>query len=224
MLASLQRRRCGVPPCCGRSGARPAAGRGGRRGRRRAARAGCGRRTRRRGSTASCGGGAHGRQQRGLGDRHRHLVVAALDAEVAGQPAAAADRVDRRRRRRRSSAASASQPITACWWQCGWATAVHAGRSGGVQPAVRGEQLGEGAGRGARPGPARGSSGSSSAQVVRSTAVHDGSSPTIGMPRRAAPVERVQACARSCRRAPSSWPVEIQVSPQHTGLSVICTE
>jgi hypothetical protein len=38
------------------------------------------------------------RQQGGLGDSDRDVVVAALDAEVAGQAAAAADRVDRRAR------------------------------------------------------------------------------------------------------------------------------
>ena len=42
-------------------------------------------------TTASSPARPHGRQQVVLGDRHRHLVVALLDAEVAGQPAAAAD-------------------------------------------------------------------------------------------------------------------------------------
>ena len=41
-------------------------------------------------------GVAHGGQQGGLRHGHRDLVVAAFDPEVAGQPAAAADRVDLR--------------------------------------------------------------------------------------------------------------------------------
>ena len=69
---------------------------------------------------------------------------------------------------------------------------------------------------------ARGSSGSSSVRSPRSTAVHEGSSPTIGMPVFSAP-SRARRLRRSWRRAPSSWPVEIQVSPQHTGWPVIPT-
>ena len=42
------------------------------------------------------GGRPYRRQQRRLGHRDRHVVVPALDAEVAGQPAAPADRLDRR--------------------------------------------------------------------------------------------------------------------------------
>jgi hypothetical protein len=62
-------------------------------------------------------------------------------------------------------------------------------------------------------------SGSRSAASPRSTAVQDGSSPTIGM----SPGSTSSEC-RSRLRAPSSWPVEIQVSPQHTGRSGTRTE
>ena len=74
-----------------RAAGRPAAPPGAARGGRPAGRAGCGRRTRRparrrpRPASRTAGSSCCS------GDRHRHVVVAALDAEVAGQPAAAAE-------------------------------------------------------------------------------------------------------------------------------------
>ena len=52
--------------------------------------------------------------------------------------------------------------------------------------------------------------------------MHEGSRPTTGVPAAIAG-SRASRLRRSCRRAPSSWPVEIQVSPQHTGSLVIRT-
>ena len=49
----------------------------------------------------------------------------------------------------------------------------------------------------------------------RSAAVHDGSSPTTGTPS-ASHGAIVRRLRRSTRRAASTWPVEVQVSPQHT--------
>ena len=53
---------------------------------------------------------------------------------------------------------------------------------------------------------------------MRSTAVHDGSMPTIGIPSRAAAASVATVLPR-IRLAASSWPVVIQVRPQHSGES-----
>ena len=93
-----------------------------------------------------------------------------------------------RARRRSAARRSAVHVITEWWWQCGCTTAVTSDRSGTCQrspgPIGAGavEQLGERAGLAAATATARGSSGSRSSRSERSTAVHDGSSPTIGMP------------------------------------------
>ena len=82
-------------------------------------------------TTASGPAFAYGGQQVVLGDLHRDLVVAVLDPEVARQPAAAADPLTVGPGLA-SRAASVSQPMTAWWWQCGWATTSTPVRSGGV--------------------------------------------------------------------------------------------
>ncbi len=61
---------------------------------------------------------------------------------------------------------------------------------------------------------ARGSSGNRSTRSDRSTAVHDGSSPMIGMPFTAYGPSTDSRFSRRLR-APSSWPVLIHVRPQH---------
>ena len=153
-----------------------------RRGGRRAGRAGCGRRSRRPARRRPAGELAHGGQQLLLGDRHRDVVVAALHAPVAGQPAAAAEPGDASRRRRRSSAASADQPSTDV------VVAVRLGDD--LQPVQAtaapspGVPVSSSASvrvprRDPRGAPGRPSSSSAS---PRSTAVQDGSSPTTGTP------------------------------------------
>ena len=62
---------------------------------------------------------------------------------------------------------------------------------------------------------ASGSSGSSSGPSARNAAVQDGSSPTTGTPS-ASHGAIVRRLRRSTRRAESTWPVEVHVSPQHT--------
>ena len=103
-----------------RAAGRPAARRGAARDGPRAGRAGCGRRTRRRGRRRRRTCPARPEQVL-LRDRHRDVVVPALDAPVAGQPAAAAEPGDAGAASA-SSCASADQPMTEAWWQCGCAT------------------------------------------------------------------------------------------------------
>ena len=166
-------------------------------------------------TTAPGGACAHGGQQGGLGDGHRDVVVAALDAEVAGQPAAAADGVDLRAGRGQQRGVGC-QPMTACWWQCGWATAVHAVQVGRRPAGCGRQQLGQGAGGRADLRRAR----VAGQQLGDLAAQHGGArrfqARRWGCRRRTA-ASRAATLRRSWRRAPSSWPVEIQVSPQHTG-------
>ncbi|MNW53849.1 hypothetical protein D3C74_314260 [compost metagenome] len=119
----------------------------------------------------------------------------------------------------RSSFSSAWKPMTECWWQCGWTTAVTSDRSGTFHP-VSG--AGRVSGRVSSSATvfvapatafARGSSGKRSSRSERSTAVHDGSSPTIGIPLTANGPRTWSRFSRRLR-APSSWPVLIQVRPQ----------
>ena len=77
-------------------------------------------------------------QQHPLGGAPGHLVVAALEAEVAGQAAAAGVQHVRRRPRPGASARGRRRcPVTACWWQ--WVcTVARPGRArGGCQPSAR---------------------------------------------------------------------------------------
>ena len=147
-----------------------------------------------------------------LGDRHRHLVVAPLHAQVAGQPAAAAEPGDRRARRRASSA-RVGRPA-----QHDGVVAVRLRDDlepgqvdGGVQPGAPAQQLGEGAG--ARRDP-RGRAGRRAARRRRRAAT--ASAGRLQPDDRDAGVDvRARAsrrCAPGSRRAASSWPVVIQVS------------
>jgi hypothetical protein len=78
----------------------------------------------------------------------------------------------------------------------------------GKAPARFGEQLGQVR---VRPATAAASAeDNSSVASERSTAVHEGSMPTIGTD----PASAVTVRPRILRAA-SSWPVDIQVSPQH---------
>ncbi|MFD0744788.1 hypothetical protein ACFQ1L_25450 [Phytohabitans flavus] len=62
------------------------------------------------------------------------------------------------------------------------------------------------------------SSGNSSSASPRNTAVQLGSRPRIGVPARRCG-RRMSTVRSNTRLAVSSWPVEIQVSPQQTGCS-----
>ncbi len=66
------------------------------------------------------------------------------------------------------------------------------------------------------------SAGSSSVASERKTAVQDGSSPTTGVPASIHGRSRSSVWVRTFL-AISSWPVEIQVSPQQTGPSGTAT-
>ena len=165
-------------------------------------------------------GRADGGQQGGFGHGRRHVVVAALDTEVAGQAAAAAHRGDLGTGpgQQRGVGVPAHHGVVvavrlghrAHAAEIGWLpVAGPVSSSASVRVAALARE-------------ARGSSGSSSVISPRSTAVHEGSRPTTGTPSLSAG-PRALRLRRSCRRAPSSWPVEIQVRPQHIGSAVICT-
>ena len=62
----------------------------------------------------------------------------------------------------------------------------------------------------------------SSSASLRSAAVHDGSTPTIGIPA-STRGSSVSTVWRSVVRAVSSWPVVIQVSPQQVSAPGTCT-
>ena len=152
----------------------PAVPRGAGRAVRRAGRAGCGRRSRRP-ARRRVRKLPHGGQQLLLGDRHRDVVVAPLDPPVAGQPAAAAEPGDARAGPRSS---------------CGVGRPAH---DRGVVAVRLGDDLQPGQRGGSQPGVAASSSASvrvpaasrsavrspptSSSASLRSTAVHEGSTP-----------------------------------------------
>jgi hypothetical protein len=121
---------------------------------------------------------------------------------------------------RASSAASADHPSTAAWWQCGWATISVPARDGGSQPGVAVNSSASVrvacATRSAAAPP------TSSSASLRSTAVQEGSTPTIGQPASAAATSDSTVPPRM-RRARSSWPVVIQVSPQQVSAPGTCT-
>ena len=164
--------------------------------------------------TTASGGGVEGRQQVLLGDGDRDLVVArsrrrscrpgrsSRPGACTWAPVAA------------SRSASAFQPRTAWWWQCGWATTSMPDRSGGVQPGVWASSS---ARVRTEPATALASSlpGSSSWTSERSTAVQEGSMPTMGTPAWASAARAVTVRERIFL-AESSWPVVIQVRPQQT--------
>ena len=149
--------------------------------------------------------------RQGLG----HLVVLALEAEVAGQ-AAAARRAGVRPPRPPSPAArsSASKPSVACWWQWTWVIAVagHRRWRPARERASPGSRRGCGSGRPAsraRGSPVR--SGTSPRSADRQL----GSRPTTGVPA-ASSGASTRRLRRITRRATHSWPVDTHVSPQHT--------
>jgi hypothetical protein len=110
---------------------------------------------------------------------------------------------------------SASKPMTACWWQ--WVcTSACPPTWGGSQPDWfrNSAKVCVAAAADAE----RGLSGSSAGASCRKAAVQLGSSPTIGVPAARAGA-RVASERSSTFFARFSWPVEIQVSPQHTDLS-----
>ena len=114
------------------------------------------------------------------------------------------------------TALSAAVPSSACWWQCTCTSAFCPGertapRSSSTWPASTSANVRTPSGSAATSG----SSGSSSPASDRSAAVHDGSSPTTGTPSRSHG-SMVRRLRRSTRRAASTWPVEVQVSPQQT--------
>jgi hypothetical protein len=117
---------------------------------------------------------------------------------------------------RRISSRSASNPVTACWWQwvCTVAARVSAGgcQSSGACRSSSSEKVRN---RSARRLTSS-SSGISSGASARKTAEQDGSRPTMCVPA-ASQGRSVRSVLRNTRCAMSSWPVEIQVRPQHTG-------
>lgn len=142
--------------------------------------------------------GANRGQQRVLGDRHRDVVVALLEPEVAGQ---------------QLRIGFPAQHTTA-WWQCGCAAARLPARSGGRYPSVS-ASCSASVRTEAATSEASGSSGSRWRASLRSTAVHEGSSPTSGVPVLAGSASAATV-RRSWTRAASSCPVEMSVSPQHS--------
>ena len=156
-----------------------------------------------------CVGGScrpHGREQVGLGDSDRHLVVPLLDTQLPASPQQPGTTVTVAPARS-SSALSVAHPSTDAWWQCGWATTLTPLRSG----------IG------------RSSRSISSASVTtarpaseRSAAVHDGSSPRTGTPLSTygASVARLRSRILC---AVSRWPVEVQVSAQQARSSITRT-
>ena len=163
-------------------------------------------------TTASAPGRPHRRQQGVLGDRDRDVVVPLLDAEVAGQPAAAAEPGHR-------GAGPGEQRGVGLQAQHRRVVAVrlhHDRRAGEVR----------------RPSSPAGPSSSASVRTPRGDLARPRVGDAARRRRSAAPPGRTARARRSgrprrrtgaarptvrptIRRAASSWPVVIQVSPQH---------
>ena len=112
-------------------------------------------------------------------------------------------------------------PMTAWWWQCGWATTSTPVRSGGVHSpaATRSARNSASDWIPALTSAARGSSTSWPASS-RIAARQLGSRPMTGTPLGDVPVQRLDGLRRRSGVRRSSWPVVIQVSPQHAGSGI----
>ena len=124
-------------------------------------------------------------------------VVAPLEAEVAGEAAAAGVEHLGLDPQRGHTVWSASTPSSACWWQCTWTSArcpgatTAAASASACSASTSAKVRTPSASRAAS-----GSSGSSSGPSARSAAVHDGSSPTTGHAGGEPRLDRAQAAAQ----------------------------
>ena len=163
--------------------------------------------------------GGNGRQQVMLSHLHRHLVVAFFDSKVASQTTAPTDGCHagtRRCQQRRIGLPSDDRGMVAVRLD-DQLDPAQVGR-GPVRRTL--QQFGECEYAGGDLGNSR-TPGSSSAASLRHTARQEGSRPITGVPR-AMTGCKMSSAFRSCRRAPSSCPVLIQVRPQHAARSRSC--
>ena len=162
--------------------------------------------------------GAHGRHQPALGARRRHLVVALLEAEVPGEPAAALVEHLGADPERGEHGPVGVEAGSAYWWQWIWTErppAPVASPRRAPRCARRGSRR-----RSASTPPAAAASASS---VSRAARPRHRAAPrcTRARGRRSARRRRATASSaarlrRSTARAVPSWPVVTQVRPQHT--------
>ena len=193
-------------------------GRAGRPG----GRAGCGRRTRRPGTTRAAARPADAGSRCVLGHRHRHLVVAALHAEVAGQAAAAAEPGRPSRRPRRAAPGRRPSPSPRV-------VAVRLGDHLDARPGRAAPRPGRGGASSSarvRVAPATRRPAGRRQQLGQVSAQHRGTGrlqPDDRHPASASGPSAATVRPSRCAAAPSSWPVVIQVSPQQAARPGRCT-